>query len=211
MVTLENTKFFASETITEGQLDIQVTALVNRLENISGAESVCVRIHSERLTGDVFYSMKCDCGQEKLQFIRNTMVEEDIRSRPSVLVYIKGHEGRGSEIYSKVKAYKWVEQNPTNNHIDALRAVGCESDTRSYDAAMKFLKRQLKVKSIRLFTNNPEKIAAAKKYFGSSNCSHEPMPAEPSSHNEKYLKEKKELLGHNGLLSNLHATPRGSQ
>ncbi|KAL7543213.1 hypothetical protein ACHAXR_012512 [Thalassiosira sp. AJA248-18] len=194
---LQNTKCFAFST-TEGTLNLEINALVNgNLERIKGAENVCVRIHSECLTGDVFYSMKCDCGIEKLQFM-HIMAQEEQMSRPSVLVYIKGHEGRGVGLVNKIRAYEHLDQNPTETHIDALHAIGCESDLRRYDAAVRFIKYKLQVKSIKLFTNNPKKIEAVEKYFGSSYSS-QPMPAVRGRYNEKYLKEKVELLGHKGL------------
>lgn len=199
IVELQNTKFFATEAITEGKLNIEVGALVNGLEKIRGAENVCVRIHSECLTGDVFYSMKCDCGFEKLQFM-NIMAQEEEKSRPSVLVYIKGHEGRGANLNNKIKAYKYLDQHPHATHVDALHAIGCQSDLRSYDAAVRFIKYKLQVKSIKLFTNNPKKIEAVEKYFGSSNYSCQSMPAAPGAHNRKYLEEKVRLFGHQGLL-----------
>ena len=197
-IQLLNTKLFASESIVEGKLNIEISALVSGLDHIKDAENVCVRIHSECLSGDVFYSMKCDCGLEKLKFL-HVMAEKEELNKPCVFVYIKGHEGRGAGLYNKVKAYKQVENNPDLTHIDALHEVGCESDIRQYDASVRFIKHGLKVKSICLFTNNPGKIKAARKYFG-CNVSVEPMPAVPSLHNKKYLEEKSFLLGHKGLL-----------
>jgi GTP cyclohydrolase II len=197
-VQLNNAKMFSSESIIEGKLRIEISALVNGLEKIKGAEKVCVRIHSECLTGDVFYSQKCDCGQEKLDFLQ-IMAHEEESSKPSVLVYIKGHEGRGVGLCNKIKAYKYVDDNPTATHVDALRAIGCEPDIRRYDSAVRFIKHRLQVKSIRLFTNNPHKMEAVRKYFGSQ-FSCEAMPAVSTVHNKKYLKERIQLLGHHGLL-----------
>ena len=179
-------------------MDIQLAVSVSGFGLLKNAESVCVRIHSECLTGDLFYSMKCDCGLEKLQFMR-IMAEEHKLARPSVFVYIKGHEGRGAGLHGKICAYQYQEQHPSETHIDALLAVGRESDIRRYDSAMKFIKYKLQVKSIKLFTNNPKKIKAGEKYFG-SNCSFQSMPAKAGKHNKKYLEEKKKLCGHEGLL-----------
>lgn len=197
-IQLPNAKFFASQSMKEGKLSIEISALVNGLEHIKGAKDVCVRIHSECLTGDVLYSQKCDCGVEKLQFLQ-IMAQEDKSSRPSILVYIKGHEGRGAGLCNKIKAYEYLDKHSTETHVDALKAIGCESDIRRYDAAVSFIKHKLMVKSIKLFTNNPQKIKAGEKYFGSDYTS-EAMPAVPGKHNEKYLKEKVEILGHRGLL-----------
>ncbi|KAL7554231.1 hypothetical protein ACHAWF_017646 [Thalassiosira exigua] len=201
---LRNTKFFATHAIEEGKLRIEVTALVNGLNAVEGAKGVYVRIHSECLTGDNFYSMKCDCGTEKLQFL-HIMAEEEKRSRPSILVYIKGHEGRGAGLSKKIKAYAHLERNPDNTHVDALHAVGCESDIRKYDAAARFVKHKLKIKSLVLFTNNPHKIEAAKRCFGHESVSSRAMPAAPTAYNGKYLKEKVDLLGHEGLVGGLSA------
>ena len=197
-VQLNNAKMFGSESFSEGKLRIEISVLVNGLEKIKGAEKVCVRIHSECLTGDVFYSQKCDCGQEKLAFLQ-IMAHEEKSSRPSVFIYIKGHEGRGAGLCNKIKAYKYVDDYPTVTHVAALGAIGCESDIRRYDLAVRFIKLRLQVKSIRLFTNNPNKMETVRKYFGSQ-FSCEAMPAVSTVHNKKYLKEKIELLGHRGLL-----------
>ena len=108
-VQLNNAKMFGSESFSEGKLIIEISVLVNGLEKIKGTEKVCVRIHSECLTGDVFVLQKCDCGQEKL---------------------IKGHKGRGAGLCNKIKAYKYVDDYPTVTHVAALGAIGCESDIR---------------------------------------------------------------------------------
>jgi len=184
--------------MTEGKLNIQITALVSGFDIINGAENVCVRIHSECLTGDVFYSMKCDCGVEKMQFM-DIMAQEEKICRPSVLVYIRGHEGRGAGLFDKIRAYDYLDRNSSETHIDALHAIGCESDIRKYDAAVRFIKHKLQVRSIKLFTNNPEKIGVVEEYFG-SNFTCKSMPAVPGNHNGKYLEEKFKLLGHEGLL-----------
>ncbi|KAL9184057.1 hypothetical protein ACHAXT_002143 [Thalassiosira profunda] len=196
---LQSTKWFVSDTIAEGGLNIQIVALVACFESIEAAENVCVRIHSECLTGDVFYSMKCDCGEEKATFL-HIMAEEEKASRPSVFVYIKGHEGRGAGLFNKGRSYQYQEQYPAATHVDALLAVGCQNDVRRYDAAVSFLKYKLRVKSISLFTNNPKKIDVVKAYFDSDRYAIRSMPARPISHNEKYLKEKVHLHGHVGLL-----------
>lgn len=189
-----DTTFYTSDYINEGNLKVQITALVKGSDHIKGAENVCVRIHSECLTGDVFYSQKCDCGEQKTKFL-HIMQEEEV----GVFVYIKGHEGRGAGLLNKIKAYEIVDNESSKNHVDALLEVGCQSDIRGYDAAVNFLKETLQVKSLRLFSNNPKKHEAVKRVFG-SNCLSQPMPSVPGKHNEKYLKEKVLLCGHDGLL-----------
>lgn len=197
-ILLPHSKFFVTDWITENKLKIQLAVLVNRWDSIKGGENVCVRIHSECLTGDLFYSLKCDCGSEKLQFMR-IMACEDKSSRPSLFLYIKGHEGRGAGLLNKIRAYQHLDENPTQTHVDALHAVGCETDVREYGAAVRFVKHKLLVKSVRVWTNNPHKRQVIRDYFGSQ-CSFESMPAVRSQHNQKYLEEKVKIFGHDGLL-----------
>mmetsp|Transcript_13613 Transcript_13613/g.28647 ORF Transcript_13613/g.28647 Transcript_13613/m.28647 type:complete len:550 (+) Transcript_13613:2-1651(+) len=188
------TTCYASEYFDEGGLKVQITALVKGNHRIKGAENVVVRIHSECLTGDVFYSKKCDCGEQKHKFMQLMEME-----KIGVLVYIKGHEGRGAGLYNKIKAYEILDTESSKNHIDALSDVGCQSDIREYNAAARFLKYTLEIKSLRLFSNNLQKFEAVKKLFGSYG-SRQSMPTIPGEYNEKYLQEKVSLCGHDGLL-----------
>ena len=91
--------FYATEIISEGDLNIELAVLVKGNDNIGDVENVSLRVHSECLTGDVFYSMKCDCGQQKLKFLHLMKNEEH-----SILLYIKGHEGRGAGLFNKIKS-----------------------------------------------------------------------------------------------------------
>eukprot|EP00804_Cyclotella_cryptica_P019110 CCRYP_019447-RA/>CCRYP_019447-RA protein AED:0.50 eAED:-0.64 QI:0/0/0/0.66/1/1/3/0/1062 len=190
-----STTFYTTDSIVEGNLKIQLAACVKGHDSITGAEDVCVRVHSECLTGDVFYSRKCDCGEQKLNFMHKMKSEKH-----AVLLYIKGHEGRGAGLHNKIKAYSLLDNHDSKTHVDALVEIGCQSDVREYDAACLFLKNTLHLKSIRLFTNNPYKINAARKTFGSNNVTLCSMPAVVGRHNGKYLREKVELCGHVGLL-----------
>lgn len=127
------------------------------------------------------------------------MAEEEARKRPSVFVYIQGHEGRGAGLCRKVSAYSYSDRFPNSTHIEALRAVGFpESDVREYDAAVSFLKK-LGIKSIKVYTNNPKKMESVKMAFPNK-AKFLPMPAIPTKHNRKYLEEKVALSGHMGLL-----------
>lgn len=99
-------------------------------------------------------------------------------------------------LVNKIKANDYFDEHPKETHIDALRAVGCESDIRNYDAAVRFLKCKLNIKSLKLYTNNPRKIKAVEKYYD-SNLMCQSMPGVPGTNNDKHLKEKVEHLGHN--------------
>ncbi|EJK68036.1 hypothetical protein THAOC_10832, partial [Thalassiosira oceanica] len=205
-IHLEKCTFFANETVSEGALDIKISAQVNLCARIRGCEDVAVRIHSECLTGDIFGSAKCDCGDEKTKFFE-IMAEEEARKRPSVFVYIQGHEGRGAGLCRKVSAYSYSDRFPNSTHIEALRAVGFpESDVREYDAAVSFLKK-LGIKSIKVYTNNPKKMESVKMAFPNK-AKFLPMPAIPTKHNRKYLKEKVALSGHMGLLKRANKPKR---
>lgn len=161
-----------TEKISEGDLTIQLVTLVKGNEGIHGAENVSVRVHSECLTGDVLYSKKCDCGDQKLKFMHLMEAEQH-----AVFLYIKGHEGRGAGLHNKVIAYSRRESGASKTHIDALLDIGCQSDVREYTAAFRFLRERLKIKSVKLYSNNPDKIDAALKIFGASYVIPCPMPA----------------------------------
>jgi len=195
LVQIMSTDLYVSKWEMEGDLKIQIVALV-KSKNIEHAENVSVRVHSECLTGDVLNSCKCDCGEQKQKFMRYMHQTEN-----SVFVYIKGHEGRGAGLHKKIQAYSILEQkdNIKYTHIDALHEIGCNSDIRKYDAAFYFLREKLKIKSIKLWTNNPQKYKTACQHF-SGCCSQEVMPTIPTDANFSYLKEKEELCGHKGLI-----------
>ena len=129
-------------------------------------------MHSECLTGDVFYSRKCDCGDQKLKYLQMMTSEKN-----AVFLYIKGHEGRGNGLYNKISSYSLLDYDNSKTHIDTLHELGCPSDVRQYKAAFLFLKKILHIKSIRLFSNNPLKIQEARVTFGSANVIQCPMPA----------------------------------
>jgi len=167
-----STTFYTTDSIVEGSLRIQLAACVKGHDSIHGAENVCVRLHSECLTGDVFYSQKCDCGDQKLNFMHLMDSEKH-----AVLLYIKGHEGRGAGLQNKIRAYSLLDNDASKTHVAALEDIGCQFDIREYDAAYLFLKDALHLKSIRLFTNNPCKINAGRKTFGSNNVTVCSMPA----------------------------------
>lgn len=144
-----------------------------------------VRIHSECLTGDVFGSRRCDCGEQLAASIK--MVAE----KGGVLIYLR-QEGRGIGLINKLRAYNL--QDTGLNTADANTHLGFEVDSRQYDAAVAIL-ADLGIENIELITNNPEKVAALKR-SGIAVSGRIPLVIEPNSDNRDYLLTKKELMGH---------------
>ena len=161
----------------------EIVALVKG--NVSEG-SVLVRIHSECLTGDVFHSLRCDCGEQ----LERALKKIDREGR-GVLIYMRGHEGRGIGLINKLMAYKLQEEG--KDTVEANIELGYPPDLRSYGISAQIL-MDLGVKSIRLMTNNPMKIEELKKY--GFEVVREPIEVEPVEENRNYLKAKKEKLGH---------------
>lgn len=147
---------------------------------------VLVRIHSECLTGDVFHSLRCDCGDQLENALK--MIDKEGKG---VAIYMRGHEGRGIGLINKLMAYKLQEEG--KDTVDANIELGFPPDMRSYGIAAQIL-MDLGVKSIRLLTNNPLKIEELKKY--GFNIVREPIEVEPCEVNLPYLKAKKDKMGH---------------
>jgi 3,4-dihydroxy 2-butanone 4-phosphate synthase/GTP cyclohydrolase II len=145
-----------------------------------------VRIHSECLTGDVFHSLKCDCG-EQLDFSMKYIAEHG-----GALVYMLGHEGRGIGLANKLKAYELQEQGLDT--VDSNLTLGFAADHRSYAFAAQILK-ELGMKSVNLLTNNPHKTIQLE-HYGIKVLKRIPVEIEPNFFNKKYLKAKKEKMGH---------------
>ncbi len=146
---------------------------------------VPVRIHSECLTGDLFGSRRCDCGEQLATAIR--MVAET----GGVLVYLR-QEGRGIGLINKLRAYNL--QDAGLNTADANTHLGFEVDARQYGAAVAIL-ADLGIADINLITNNPEKVAALER-SGIRVSARTPLVIAPNSDNRDYLLAKKELMGH---------------
>ncbi len=146
---------------------------------------VLVRIHSECLTGDIFGSRRCDCGEQLAISIK--MVAE----KGGVLIYLR-QEGRGIGLINKLRAYNL--QDAGLNTADANTHLGFEVDARQYDAAVAIL-ADLGIENVNLITNNPEKVAALKR-CGIEISGRTPLVIEPNSDNRDYLLTKKELMGH---------------
>ncbi|KAF4689962.1 GTP cyclohydrolase II [Perkinsus olseni] len=121
--------------------------------NVDGESDVPVRVHSECFTGDVLRSMKCDCGDQLLDFLV-TLDEED----RAVLLYIRGHEGRGIGLANKIKAYNLQDEDGLDT-VESNLKLGYAPDCRDFADARRALKH-LGIRSVMLYTNNPAKVAA---------------------------------------------------
>ncbi|WP_406379998.1 bifunctional 3,4-dihydroxy-2-butanone-4-phosphate synthase/GTP cyclohydrolase II [Streptomyces sp. NBC_01618] len=155
--------------------------------DIGSGDDILVRIHSECLTGDIFQSQRCDCGPQ-LQASMRRITEEG----RGVVVYLRGHEGRGIGLLSKLRAYELQERG--SDTLDANLELGLPADARDYAAGAQILK-DLGVRSLRLMTNNPDKTAAVLRH-GLAVTGREPMPVQAGEHNLRYLRTKRDRMGH---------------
>jgi 3,4-dihydroxy 2-butanone 4-phosphate synthase/GTP cyclohydrolase II len=153
---------------------------------VAGAEDVLVRVHSECLTGDVFHSLRCDCGEQLESAL--AMIEEAGRG---VLLYL-AQEGRGIGLLNKLKAYKLQEEGLDT--VDANLRLGLPADLRDYGIGAQIL-TDLGLSSIRILTNNPKKIIGLEGY-GLSVTGQVPIAPTPNPHNEAYLRAKRDRMGH---------------
>jgi len=153
---------------------------------VAGKEDVLVRVHSECLTGDVFHSLRCDCGEQLAAAL--AQIE---REGLGVLLYLS-QEGRGIGLLNKLRAYKLQEEGL--NTVEANLKLGLPADLRDYGIGAQIL-TDLGLSSIRILTNNPKKIIGLEGY-GLSVSEQVPIESVPNPHNEDYLRQKRELLGH---------------
>ncbi len=153
---------------------------------VDGAKDVLVRVHSECLTGDVFHSLRCDCG-EQLEAAM-AMIEQEGRG---VLLYLS-QEGRGIGLLNKLRAYKLQEEG--FDTVDANLQLGLPADLRDYGIGAQILV-DLGLTSIRILTNNPKKIHGLEGY-GLSVAEQVPIQSIPNPHNEDYLNAKRDKMGH---------------
>jgi len=165
--------------------DRQHVALVRG--DIGDGEGVMVRVHSECLTGDVFKSLRCDCGEQLDRALE--MVANEGRG---VVLYIRGHEGRGIGLLHKLAAYRLQDEGLDT--VDANVHLGLPVDNRDYGVGSQIL-YDLGVRSMRLLTNNPVKRAAIEGY-GLSILERIPISLPANDENREYLKAKAERLGH---------------
>ncbi|WP_405710617.1 MULTISPECIES: bifunctional 3,4-dihydroxy-2-butanone-4-phosphate synthase/GTP cyclohydrolase II [unclassified Streptomyces] len=155
--------------------------------DLGDGDDVLVRVHSECLTGDIFQSQRCDCGPQLHASMRR--ITDEGRG---IVVYLRGHEGRGIGLLSKLRAYELQERGIDT--LDANLELGLPADARDYAAGAQILK-DLGVHSLRLMTNNPDKTAAILRH-GLAVTGREPMPVQAGEHNLRYLRTKRDRMGH---------------
>ena len=153
---------------------------------VASQKNVLVRVHSECLTGDVFGSCRCDCGPQLHQAMRQVA-----KAGRGVIVYMR-QEGRGIGLAPKIKAYKLQEQG--YDTVEANEKLGYGMDLREYGLGAQILV-DLGLKTIRLLTNNPKKVVGLEGY-GLKITEQVPIRVKPNPHNERYLKVKREKMGH---------------
>jgi 3,4-dihydroxy 2-butanone 4-phosphate synthase/GTP cyclohydrolase II len=154
--------------------------------DVSGRPDVLVRVHSECLTGDVFHSLRCDCGEQLHSAL--AMIEE---AGEGVLLYL-AQEGRGIGLLDKLRAYNLQDRGLDT--VDANLELGLPVDLRDYGIGAQIL-ADLGLSSIRILTNNPKKIRGLEGY-GLSVTAQLPIVHAPNPHNERYLRAKRDRLGH---------------
>ncbi|MGJ4846357.1 GTP cyclohydrolase II [Leifsonia sp. Le1] len=150
------------------------------------ASGTLVRVHSECLTGEAFGSLKCECGPQ-LDAALDTIQREG-----GVVVYLRGHEGRGIGLINKLRAYKLQEEGLDT--LDANLALGLPIDARDYGAATAIL-QELGIQSVRLLTNNPEKVRQLEEH-GIAVEERVPLVVGVGTFNEGYLETKRDRMGH---------------
>jgi len=169
------------------------TSLVDGLEHLAlvlgdvAGEDVVTRVHSECLTGDVFGSRRCDCGAQ-LEMSLERIAEEG----RGVVVYLRGHEGRGIGLAEKLRAYRLQDEGLDT--IEANLELGHAADERNYAVAAQVLSN-LGVESVVLLTNNPAKVGGLTE-LGVRVVGRLSLWSEPTVENERYLSTKRSRLGH---------------
>jgi len=175
---------FDAVLFTETLTGKQHVALVHG--DVDGADDVLVRVHSECLTGDVFHSLRCDCGEQLDAALRLIAAE-----RCGVLLYM-AQEGRGVGLLNKLKAYELQEDGLDT--VDANLALGFAADEREWGIGNQIL-ADLGLTTIRLLTNNPKKVSGLQA-FGLEVTEQVPIEMEPNAENRRYLAAKRDKLGH---------------
>ena len=169
--------------------DVEHVALI--LGDIAGpeghGEDVLVRVHSECLTGDVFGSLRCDCGPQL-----DAAMEMVAAEGRGIVLYMRGHEGRGIGLLHKLQAYQL--QDAGQDTVDANLTLGLPADSRDYGLGAQILV-DLGVKSMRLLTNNPAKRVGLDGY-GLQIVDRVPMPVRANAENLRYLRTKRDRMGH---------------
>jgi len=155
--------------------------------DVAGHEDILVRVHSECLTGDVFGSMRCDCGLQ-LDLAMETIAKEG----SGVVVYLRGHEGRGIGLGHKIRAYTLQDQG--RDTVEANVELGFPADSREYGIGSQMLV-DLGVSTMRIMTNNPSKYGGLEGY-GLEIVERVPLHVLPNEENIRYLRTKQEKMGH---------------
>ena len=155
--------------------------------DVAGQASVLTRLHSECLTGDVLGSYRCDCGEQLDLALRYIAAEGR-----GVLLYLRGHEGRGIGLSNKIRAYALQEQGLDT--VEANLELGLPDDARECDSAAAIL-RDLSVTSVRLMSNNPEKFETLSKH-GIPVCERVALAIPVRDENERYIRTKQVKFGH---------------
>ena len=160
--------------------------VVLTLGDVGNGEPVLARVHSECLTGDALFSLRCDCGNQ-LQAALRAIAEEG----RGALFYLR-QEGRGIGLLNKIKAYKL--QDAGADTVEANEQLGFGADMRDY-SVLKPMLEHLRIKAVRLMTNNPRKVAAMEEQ-GVKVVERIALHTDSNPHNEKYLRTKAGKLGH---------------
>ncbi|HEX9366023.1 MAG TPA: bifunctional 3,4-dihydroxy-2-butanone-4-phosphate synthase/GTP cyclohydrolase II [Vicinamibacterales bacterium] len=186
----------ATAALPTGHGEFRVTAFESGLDKethvalvkgeIGDGENVLVRVHSRCLTGDVFHSSRCDCGAQLDAAM--TTIEQEGRG---ILLYLN-QEGRGIGLANKIRAYELQEQGLDT--VEANERLGFKADQRDYGIGVQILK-DLGVRSMRLLSNNPRKLVGLEGY-GLSVAEWLPLEIAPSEHSARYLRTKRDKLGH---------------
>jgi 3,4-dihydroxy 2-butanone 4-phosphate synthase/GTP cyclohydrolase II len=155
--------------------------------DVGARPGVLTRVHSECLTGDVFSSIHCECGDQL-----TTALRAIVANGAGVLVYLRGHEGRGIGLLAKLQAMRLQDEGLDT--VEANLALGLPSDARDYRVAAEIL-HDLGVRSVRLLSNNPRKTEALRRY-GVKVVERVPLLIAPNEENLRYLRTKRERLGH---------------
>ncbi|MEY3361064.1 MAG: hypothetical protein RL531_783 [Actinomycetota bacterium] len=186
---------YVFESLLDGAEHIAFT-----MGDVSGARDVLVRVHSECLTGDIFGSMRCDCGPQLDGALARIAAEGT-----GVLVYLRGHEGRGIGLGHKLRAYTLQDQG--RDTVEANVELGLPVDSREYGIGSQILV-DLGITTMRLMTNNPSKYGGLEG-FGLEIVERVPLEVTPNAENIAYLRAKAEKMGH--LLDLEDGTPSGGE